>query len=86
MQHWCAVALQIASMHRFARLPLAPGGILGETTILKFRHLLEKYSLPARILDTGNAPLVRRGLMHKQGTVVDATISTAPSSTKNSTY
>lgn len=54
-----------------------------ETTILRFRHLLEKHELAPQVLNTINAGLARQGLMLKTGTVVDATIIAAPSSTKN---
>jgi IS5 family transposase len=54
-----------------------------ETTILRFRHLLEKYELAPQVLGTINAGLAQHGLMLKTGTVVDATIIAAPSSTKN---
>jgi IS5 family transposase len=91
MQQWYALSdpameeslYEIASMRRFARLSLARGTIPDETTILNFRHLLEKHALADRILETVNALLVRKGLMLKQGTIVDATIIAAPSSTKN---
>ena len=56
-----------------------------ETTILRFRHLLEKHELAPQVLATINAGLARQGLMLKTGTVVDATIVAAPSSTKNKT-
>jgi transposase, IS5 family len=56
-----------------------------ETTILRFRHLLEKHELAPKILATINAGLAQQGLMLKTGTVVDATIIAAPSSTKNKT-
>jgi IS5 family transposase len=56
-----------------------------ETTILRFRHLLEKHSLAPQILKTINAGLSAQGLMLKTGTLVDATLIAAPSSTKNST-
>lgn len=56
-----------------------------ETTILRFRHLLEKHELAPQVLGTINAGLARHGLMLKTGTVVDATIIAAPSSTKNKT-
>ena len=59
-----------------ARLP-------DETTILRFRHLLEKHELAPQVLAAINATLVQQGLMLKTGTVVDATIIAAPSSTKN---
>ena len=54
-----------------------------ESTILRFRHLLEKHALAPQVLATINAGLARHGLMLKTGTVVDATIIAAPSSTKN---
>jgi IS5 family transposase len=60
-----------------------------ETTILRFgktpspRHLLEKQQLAPQVLATINAGLAQQGLMLKTGTVVDATIIAAPSSTKN---
>ena len=56
-----------------------------ETTILRFRHLLEKHELAPQVLGTINAGLAQQGLMLKTGTVVDATIIAAPSSTKNKT-
>ena len=56
-----------------------------ETTILRFRHLLEKPELAPQVLGTINAGLAQQGLMLKTGTVVDATIIAAPSSTKNKT-
>jgi IS5 family transposase len=54
-----------------------------ESTILRFRHLLEKHKLTEQILATVNAVLLDKGLMLKAGTVVDATLIAAPSSTKN---
>jgi IS5 family transposase len=56
-----------------------------ETTILRFRHLLEQHKLADQILATVNDLLQRKGLMLKAGTVVDATLIAAPSSTKNKT-
>ncbi len=54
-----------------------------ESTILRFRHMLEQNGLSAQILAALNAKLIDRGLMLKTGTVVDATLIAAPSSTKN---
>ena len=54
-----------------------------ESTILRFRHLLEAHNLSAQLLATINATLTAKGLMLKTGTVVDATLIAAPSSTKN---
>jgi IS5 family transposase len=55
-----------------------------ESTILRFRHLLEKHKLAAQILGLVNELLCAKGLMLRAGTVVDATLIAAPSSTKNS--
>lgn len=55
-----------------------------ESTILRFRHVLEKHKLAAQILQTVNNLLIAKGVMLKSGTVVDATLIAAPSSTKNS--
>lgn len=52
-------------------------------SILRFRHLLEEHQLAPQILGVVNAILADKGLMLKQGTVVDATLIAAPSSTKN---
>ena len=54
-----------------------------ETTILRFRHQLEKHKLGPKILQAVNEMLQAKGLMLREGTVVDATLIAAPSSTKN---
>ena len=54
-----------------------------ESTILRFRHLLEKHELASPMLAAVNAVLSRKGLLLKAGTVVDATLIPAPTSTKN---
>ena len=54
-----------------------------ETTILRFRRVLEKHKLAPKILETINDLLRSKGLMLRAGTVVDATLIAAPSSTKN---
>ena len=54
-----------------------------ETTILTFRHLLEKHELGDQIFETVRAHLSERGMAMRQGTIVDATLIAAPSSTKN---
>lgn len=56
-----------------------------ESTILRFRHVLEKHRLGEQMLRTVNDLLSAKGLMLKSGTVVDATLIAAPSSTKNAT-
>ena len=67
---------RFAGLDGAARMP-------DESTILRFRHLLEKHELAPQVLGIINAGLARHGLMLKTGTVVDATIIAAPSSTKN---
>ena len=69
----------------FARLDAGMARMPDETTILRFRHLLEEHNLSIQLLATINATLIAKGLMLKTGTVVDATLIAAPSSTKNST-
>ena len=90
MQNWFALSdpameealYEIASLRSFARLSLNEP-IPDETTILNFRHLLEANDLADDILRAINALLARKGLLLKQGSIVDATIIAAPSSTKN---
>lgn len=66
----------------FAGLAGSPR-IPDETTILRFRHLLEKHELAAKVMETINAGLAKQGLLLKTGTLVDATLIAAPTSTKN---
>ena len=68
----------------FAGLDAGLSRLPDESTILRFRHLLEQHNLSIQLLATINATLAKRGLMLKAGTVVDATLIAAPSSTKNS--
>ncbi|MCA8838172.1 MAG: IS5 family transposase [Proteobacteria bacterium] len=68
-------------LRQFAGLTLER--IPDETTILNFRRLLEKHELAAGILAVINGYLGDRGLSLRQGTIVDATLINAPSSTKN---
>jgi IS5 family transposase len=69
----------------FAKLDPGAMRLPDESTILRFRHLLEENNLSVQLLATINATLATKGLMLKIGTVVDATLIAAPSSTKNST-
>jgi IS5 family transposase len=73
----------IESLRRFAGFSNLTAALSDETTILNFRHLLEQHDLPARLLETVNSLLKAKGLLVSQGTMVDATIIHAPSSTKN---
>ncbi len=67
----------------FIGIDLAREAAPDATTLLKFRRLLEEHKLTERIFATINEHLAVKGLMLKEGTVVDATIIAAPSSTKN---
>lgn len=71
------------SMRRFAGVDLGDDDIPDESTILRFRHLLENHRLSEAIFSEVNSYLQERGLMLRSGTIVDATIIAAPSSTKN---
>jgi IS5 family transposase len=53
------------------------------TTLLKFRHLLEAKGLTQKVFEAINACLVAKGLVMREGTIVDATLIAAPPSTKN---
>jgi len=73
----------IESMRRFARIDLASDPVPDETTILNFRHYLEEHRLTEKIFEKTKQYLSDHGLMLREGTIVDATIIDAPSSTKN---
>ncbi len=71
------------SMRHFAGIELAEDTIPDETTILRFRHLLEKHHLTEAIFAQIRSLLEQTRLLLKSGTIVDATIIAAPPSTKN---
>jgi IS5 family transposase len=73
------------SMRRFAKVELSEDKIPDETTILRFRHLLEKHRLTEAIFEAVKDLLSERQMWLRAGTIVDATIIAAPSSTKNAT-
>lgn len=91
LQQWYALSdpameealYEIASMRQFAKLSLL-AAIPDETTILNFRHLLERHGIAAKLLQAVNRHLQDNKLLPRTGTIVDATIIDAPSSTKNS--
>jgi IS5 family transposase len=93
LQHWFDLSDPAAedaiydseSMRRFAGVELGEDTIPDESTILRFRHLLEEHNLTKAIFDEIGLLLTEKGLLLKQGTIVDATIIAAPSSTKNQT-
>ena len=71
------------SMRAFARIDLGEAPVPDETTICKFRHLLEKHELGKKLFAEVNKYLAQCGITISGGTIVDATIIHAPSSTKN---
>lgn len=73
----------IESMRRFAKLELVEDAIPDESTILNFRRLIEKHQLSELMFNDINNYLVEQGIQVSQGSMVDATIIQAPSSTKN---
>ena len=73
----------IQSMRAFAGLELGRDAIPDETTILNFRHLLERHDLPKAVFAAVAEHLEARGEMLRGGTIVDATLIAAPPSTKN---
>jgi transposase, IS5 family len=91
MQQWYSLSdpamedalIEVPTMRRFAGIDMLSDRIPDETTILAFRHLLEKHHLGEQIFETVKAHLKERGMAMKQGTIIDATLIAAPSSTKN---
>lgn len=93
LQHWFALSDPAAeeaihdskAMREFAQIDLGNESAPDETTICRFRHLLERHNLGKAIFDTLNQHLKRSGIKISTGSIVDATIIAAPSSTKNAT-
>ena len=91
LQNWYALSDPMAeetlydseAMRRFAGIEPGDDRIADETTILNFRHLLERHGLTEAIFAAVNAHLADKGVTLRSGTLVDATIIDAPSSTKN---
>ncbi len=71
------------SFQKFLDIDLLSDSIPDETTILNFRHLLEENNIQEKFFKIMNGVLEKNGLIIKEGTILDATIITAPSSTKN---
>ena len=71
------------ALQSFARINLQAEGVPDATTLLKFRRLLETHDLCQGLFAAINADLAARGLLLREGTLVDATLIAAPSSTKN---
>lgn len=91
MQQWFALSdpamedalYDMDSMRRFAGLELGFAALPDESTICRFRHLLERHQLGQAMFDEVRALLEAQGLLLKNGTLIDATLIAAPSSTKN---
>jgi IS5 family transposase len=91
MQQWYGLSdpamedalYDIESMRRFAGVDLEVDMVPDETTILHFRHLLERHNLTKKMFEKIKSYLTEKGLLLREGTIVDATIISAPSSTKN---
>ena len=91
MQHWFNLSdpgmeealYDSRVMRNFAGIDLGEEAAPDETTILKFRHLLESKGMGAELLRLVNRYLQENGLKVSRGTIVDASIINAPSSTKN---
>jgi IS5 family transposase len=71
------------SMREFVGIDLSHEAVPDATTLLKFRRLLEAHALTVQLFEGINAHLAERGLLLREGTMVDATIIAAPPSTKN---
>jgi len=71
------------ALRNFVGIDLGVESVPDATTLLKFRHLLEKHALTKQLLDEVNAFLEERGMLMREGTIVDATLIAAPPSTKN---
>jgi len=93
LQHWFNLSdpgaeealYESVSMRRFVGIDLGREPVPDETTILNFRHLLERHGLGEMLFKRVNGYLALHGLKVAGGTIVDATIIAAPSSTKNHT-
>ena len=70
-------------MRTFVGIDLGREPVPDETTVMRFRHLLEQHHLGEQIFAEIGRLLMERGLRLSKGTIVDATIIAAPSSTKN---
>jgi IS5 family transposase len=71
------------ALRGFAGIDLSVASVPEATTVLNFRHWLEEHDLTKALFDEVGAMLEERGLLMRQGTIVDATIIAAPPSTKN---
>jgi len=71
------------AIRHFVGIDLSRESAPDATTLLNFRHLLERHQLTASIFNTINGHLAQKGLLLREGTIIDATLIAAPPSTKN---
>ncbi len=91
MQNWWSLSddaiedalIDTSAIRRFAGTDLVKDQIPDATTILAFCHFIERHQLAEKIFKTVGQYLEEKGLLPREGTVVDATIIHAPTSTKN---
>lgn len=91
LQHWFTLSdpgvedalYESPVLRRFVGIDLGREPVPDETTVMRFRHLLERHGLGRQLFETVNQVLREKGLLLQKGTIVDATIISAPSSTKN---
>lgn len=91
LQHWFELSdpgaeealYDSRAMRQFVGIDLGKEPVPDETTILNFRHLMERYNLGDEMFRLVNVYLAENGLKVNRGTIVDATIIDAPTSTKN---
>ena len=94
LQQWYALADEALedtlydsqALRAFAGIDLTVDAVPDATTLLNFRHLLERHGLTKRLLEEVSTLLTERGVLLRAGTMVDATIIAAPSSTKNASH
>ena len=94
LQQWYALAdealedtlYESQALRAFAGIDLAADAVPDATTLLGFRHLLERQGLTKRLLEEVSTLLAERGVLLRAGTMVDATIIAAPSSTRNASH
>jgi IS5 family transposase len=92
LQHWFTLSdpgvedalYESPVLRRFVGIDLGREPVPDETTVMRFRHLLERHGLGRQLFETVNQVLREKGLLLQKGTIVDATIISAPNSTKNS--
>ena len=91
LQHWFELSdpgveealYDSRAMRRFVGIDLGKEPVPDETTVLQFRHLMERHQLGDKLFQRVNEYLAENGLVVNRGTIVDASIINAPTSTKN---